>query len=775
MPSPDAAPRSIRRVEDGPLITGRARFTEDLPSDGALHMVFVRSPFAHARLGAIDAAEALAMPGVVGVFTASDLSIRPMWGGGRMHEAFARPPLATDTVRFAGEAVAVVVAGTRAQALDAAEVVLVDYDPLPVLVEAARGLQDDAPLLFPEAGTNLARRPRPLEAGDGDPLAGADVVVRARLVNQRVVPAPMEPQAMVAEPDGDGGLVVRLPNQGPFFVRSELAEALDAPEERIRVITPWVGGAFGARIFTYPEHAVTAAVALRLGRPVRYVETRSESTQSMTHGRSQVQDVELGATRDGTLTGIRVRVIADSGAYPGANLDQPAGTRLMITGAYRIARAEFAADVVVTNTSPVAAYRGAGRPEATALLERAVDMVAAELEMDPVELRRRNLIGGHEFPFTAPSGARYDTGAYERALDMALSIARYPELRADQAARRASGDRRLLGIGLACYVEVTASWGSTVSEFGSVSLEPDGSVVVRTGISPHGQGHETSLAQLASEALQVPVEAVRVEHSDTAKLPDGQGTMGSRSLQLGGPAVRRAALVVVEKARRIAGHLLEAGVEDVVLERGRLGIAGAPERSVSWQDVAAAAADPKRLPPGMEPGCASEDRFEQEGGTYPFGTHVAVVEVDADTGLVRLLRHVAVDDAGTLLNPMLAQGQVHGGVAQGVGQALLEEARYDDDGNLLNGNLALYGLPGATELPSYETAHTQTPTPLNPLGAKGIGEAGTIGATPAVWNAVVDALSHLGVRHVPMPLTPERVWRAIRDAARASDDEASRG
>jgi aerobic carbon-monoxide dehydrogenase large subunit len=760
MTAADPMDGAMRRREDPPLLTGTARYTDDLAVPGALQAVFVRAPLAHGRIEAVRVTAAAAMPGVVGVFTAADLALPPM-PAGTAPAAFARPVLADTTVRFLGEPVALVVAGTRAQALDAAEAVEVDYQPLEAVVDPLAALEADAPLLFPGHGSNLAKQrawPRRSTA-----LEGAEVVVRARFVNQRVAAAPMEPNAAVAVPDPErDALTLYVPCQAPFSVREVVADALGLPAGRVRVVAPAVGGGFGARIATYPEQVAVAAVARRLGRPVRYVESRSESMLAMSHGRAQVQEVELGATRDGRLVGLRARLVGDGGAYPGEAAYLPGSTRLMASGVYRIPRIEVATACVATNTTPVAAYRGAGRPEATALLERAVDLLAAELAIDPAELRRRNLIPPDAFPYQTPTKARYDTGDYRAALDRVLGVAGYRELRAEQAERRRRGDRRQLGVGLAVYVEVTG-FGS---EYGAVAVQPDGLVTVSTGTSPQGQGHETSFAQLVAATLGVAPEAVRVVHSDTALLPRGDGTMASRSLQVGGSAVLQAAELVMDKARALAAHLLEAPAEDVAVFPGEgLGVAGAPSTALAWSELAAAAADPRRRPAGMPPGLDAATDFTLPGSTYPFGAHLAVCEVDLETGLARALRHVAVDDAGRILNPLLAEGQVHGGIAQGIAQALFEEVRYDQAGNCLTGTLASYAMPSAADLPAFETLRTQTPTPLNPLGAKGIGESGAIGATPAVQNAVVDALAHLGVTHIDLPLTPERVWRAIQAAA----------
>ena len=755
MASPTTDGALLRR-EDPPLVTGAALYCDDLAQPGVLHAVFVRAPLAHGRILAIDPAPAAAMPGVAGVFTAADLYLPPLPAGGAP-AAMARPVLATGTVRFLGEAVAVVVAATRAQAVDAAEAVEVDYEPLEVVTDPRQALAADAPRLF-EGGGNLAKErrwPEPSRA-----LEGAEVVVRGRFVNQRVAAAPIEPNAAVAVPEPErDGLTLYAPSQAPFWTRDTVAEVLGMDQERVRVVVPAVGGAFGARIHTYPEQVAVAALAWRLGRPVRYVESRSETMLAMTHGRAQVQEVELAATRDGRITGLRARLLADGGAYPADATPMLSSTRFMASGVYRIAKVEVAWECVATNTTPVAAYRGAGRPEATAMVERAVDLLAARLGIDPAELRRRNLIPARAFPYTTATRARYDSGDYQGALDRVLAAAGYEELRGEQAARRQRGDVRQLGIGLSVYVEVTG-FGS---EFGEVVVEPDGRITARTGVSPHGQGHETAFAQLVAATLGVGADQVGVVHSDTFAVPRGEGTMGSRSLQVGGSAVAGAATQVLEKARALAAHLLEAPAEDVAVFPGEgLGVAGAPSTALAWAELAAAAADPDRRPPGMDAGLAAAVDFEMEHSTFPFGAHLAVCEVDTETGLVRLLRHVAVDDSGRIHNRMLAEGQVHGGIAQGIAQALFEEVGYDENGNCLHGNLASYTMPAAADLPAFETQRTETPTPLNPLGAKGIGESGTIGSTPAVQNAVVDALAHLGVTHLDMPLTPERVWRALR-------------
>jgi aerobic carbon-monoxide dehydrogenase large subunit len=738
---------SPRRVEDPPLIRGAGTYTDDVDAPGALHAHFVRAGWAHARIMGIETEEAASMPGVVGVFTADDLDL-PAMPAPSVGEEMARPVLARDRVRFIGEALAVVVAETRAQAVDAAELVYADLDPLEILVDPREALEDGAPELY--AGGNLASEGA---IGAPDALEDAEVVVRADFHNQRVAAVPMEPAAAVAKPDPEtGGVVLHAPVQAPFSTRRTLTKVLGLPKEQVRVSVPAVGGAFGARIATYPEQVVIAALALRLGRAVRYVEPRSETMVAMQHGRAQHQQVELGARRDGTLTGLRVRVIADCGAYPEDATEMPALTATMAAGVYALPRVDFAWQCVVTNTTPIGAYRGAGRPEATALLERAMDMLAAALELDPAELRRRNFIPSFDAPVETIAGASYDSGDYARPLDRVLELAGYDELRAEQARRREAGDALQLGIGLSTYVELTG-FGS---EIGTCAIEPDGGVTVSTGTAPQGQGHETAWAQIVSDTLGVALEDVRVLHSDTAKVARGSGTMGSRSLQVGGTAIHNATREVLDKAKRIAAHELEADEHDLEVVPGAgVGVRGAPGSVRSWAQLAAAAGDE---------GLAAVHDFETPDSTYPFGAHVAVVELDTETGLARLIRHVAVDDAGRIASPRLAEGQIHGGIAQGVAQALFEEIAFDETGNNVTGSLANYAIISAGDLPSFETERTETPSPRNPLGAKGIGESGTIGSTPAVWNAVVDAMAHLGVRSIDMPATPQRVWEAIAAA-----------
>ena len=746
------------RSEDPRFLTGRGRYLANITVPGAASAAFVRSIFPHASLNAVHGLDrARGMPGVLAVHTADDLDLAPQTPSGNVEapggelEGFHRAPIARDHLRYVGEPFAMVVARSDAEAADAAEVIRPEVEALPAVLDPESALADGAPLLWPAYGTNVAHA---FEHGwDRDVLAGADVVVHERLVNQRVAPAPMEPNGIVVIPERDGW-TVWVSSQVPFDVRSDLAELFDVARDRIRVIAPDVGGGFGAKLLIYPEYLAVARAAQLLGRPVRWIETRSENLLSMNHGRAQVQRVAVGARRDGTLVGLRSEIVADMGAYPvGAFL--PVTTGEMSPGVYRWPAVAYRGWAVVTNTTPVMAYRGAGRPEATALVERAIDLVAAELDIDPVELRRRNLVPPDAFPFTTATGMTYDSGDYALPLDDALERAGVEDLRRAQRARRAAGDRLQLGIGVASYVEITAF---PSKDHAAVTVDVGGAVTVRTGISPHGQGHETSLAQIAAGVLAVPMASITVVHSDTAEVERGEGTWGSRSLQVAGSNVAVRANDVVGQGRALAAATLEVDVAD--LEGpvdGGFRVAGAPDRSVTWSALAEAAARS-----GTELAAAATTR--DPGSTFPFGTHVAVVEVDTETGDVRLVRLVAVDDCGRVLNPALVRGQQHGGMAQGIAQALFEEVRYDADGNPITGTLAAYLMPSAADLPELETWSTETPTHVNALGVKGIGEAGSIGSTPAIQNAVVDALAHLGVRHVDLPCTPERVWRAIRDA-----------
>jgi aerobic carbon-monoxide dehydrogenase large subunit len=728
----------VKRREDRRLITGAGTFTDDVAPERCLHAVFVRSPHAHARIVAVDVSAAKAMPGVVGVFQAADLAFE---------SETARPRLCSEEVKFVGDAVVVAVAEARDQAVDAAAAVAIDYEVLPALVDSTAALQPGAILVHPDKGDNLAFD---FDLGEEGALDGADVVVRGRFVNQRLAAVPIEANAVLAESDGEGGIRMWASTQVPFGVRTQVADALGLAEAKVRVVAGDVGGAFGGKLLPYPEQSVVAMLALKLDRPVRWFEYRTENMVAMTHGRGHVQDVALGASADGKLVGLEADLIGDAGAYAGLAPVLMMYTALLSTGAYDIPRIRVRARSVFTNTAVMSAYRGAGRPEAIALIERAMDMLAVELRMDPAELRRRNLIHG-AFPYTTTAGSTYDSGDYARALDLALQAAHYDELRREQAARRERGDRLQLGVGLCVYVEMTAV--AQTSELAVARVQTDGSVIVAVGTASSGQGHETAYAQLAAQLLDLPMDAIKVQAADTEVIGGGAGTHGSRSLQLGGSALRSACLVLIDQARAEAARRLESNPDDVVrLDGGRFGVTGVPGTALSWSDLASRAT------------LSAESEFEQDGQTFPFGCHVAVVEVDIETGEARMVRHVAVDDCGTVLNPILVEGQIHGGVAQGIAQALYEEFVYDAEGNPLTTSLTDYSIPTIGEIPQIETVSMETPTPLNPLGAKGVGESGTIGSTPAVQNAVIDAVSHLGVRHIDMPAHPMRVWEAIRAA-----------
>jgi len=751
----------VLRVEDPKFLTVGGTYTADLDLPGAAHVTYVRSSVAHARLASVDTAAAAAAPGVVAVITADDVDLAPQAGiMGMAPPPMARPYLAIGTVRFVGEPIVAIVSETRSQGADAAELVVIDYEPLDAVVDPQAAAAGGA-LLYPDHGSNIAISIAAVGGStDPDPslFDGCEVVVRQAIVNRRVAPCPLETRAAAARWEDDGRLTYWVSTQTPHGAKTKLATVFGLEPEQVHVIVPDVGGGFGAKIGGYPEEILVAWLARRLHRPVRWSESRSESMVGLGHGRGQQQLAELGGTRDGRIEAYRLTVLQEAGAYPDMGAFLPFLTRSMLPGVYDIARQEGIWSSVVTNTTPVVAYRGAGRPEAAAAVERVIDVFADEIGMDPAEVRRRNFIGNDRFPFTTPVGSTYDVGDYGGALDRALAAAGYDELRAEQARRRAAGDRVAMGIGVSVYVEVTGAAGN--SEFGAVEIKPDGTAVVRCGTSPHGQGHNTAWAMIVSDRTGIPIDRITVIHNDTDLVPRGQGTMGSSSLQHGGVAVLEAAETVVDQAREIAANLLEASVDDIVVDQasGTLHVAGTPTASKTWAEVASAAA--------ARGGLAAESDMTSQGNTYPFGAHVVVVDVDTETGKVTIRRVIAVDDAGRILNPLLLEGQIHGGLAQGIAQALLEEVRYDEDGNPLTANLADYTFVSAAELPSFELVGMETPTPLNVLGAKGIGESGSIGSTPAVQNAVVDALSHLGVRHIDMPTTPERVWAALQEASK---------
>ncbi|MGY1806669.1 xanthine dehydrogenase family protein molybdopterin-binding subunit [Blastococcus sp. SYSU D00669] len=748
----------VVRTEDPLFLTRGATYTDDLVDDrltGAVHATFVHSQVAHGRVLSVDVSAAREAPGVVDVVTAADLTdLEPLPSGLPMvPPAVQRPWLAGDTVRFVGEPVAVVLTEERYQGEDAAELVSVDIDPLPAVVALDHAVRDEV-LLFPEAGTNvMATFGNPVPEGFFD---GCEVVVRQPMVNQRVAPVPLETRAAAAAWGDDGRVTIFCSNQSAQQAKGQIAGWLGLDPALVHLVTPDVGGGFGAKIGADPEFALVAWLAKRVGRPVRWAENRSESMVGMVHGRGQDQVVTVGGRRDGTVEAYAIEVVQDAGAYPRLGVVLPTFTRLMAAATYAFPKVHAYARSVATSTTPTGAYRGAGRPEATAAVERALDVFAAEIGMDPADVRRKNLIPPFDEPYTTASGATYDTGNYAAALDRALEAAGYAELRAEQARRRERGDVRQLGIGLSTYVEITgADNGMGAAESASLEVHPDGTATVLTGTSPHGQGHATAWAMLASDQLGIPVEKITVLHGDTDRIPRGGGTMGSRSLQQGGAAVHQAAVELIELAKARAAELLEADPADLEVDLAAAGIAvrGTPGAGITFAQLA----EQEQL--------LVDTRFTAAGPTFPFGAHLAVVEVDVESGKAELVRIVTVDDAGTIVNPLLADGQRHGGIAQGVAQALLEEVLYDADGNPQTSTLADYPFVSATELPSFELVDMATPTPINPLGAKGIGEAGTIGATPAVHNAVIDAVSHLGVRHVDMPATPMKVWRAVQQAS----------
>lgn len=739
----------VVRIEDRKLITRGGTYIEDLREEaltGAVHAMFVRSPIAHATISSIDTSAAREAPGVVAVYTLSDIDLAAP------ASPVAQPWLADGVVRYVGEPVALVLAEQRYQLADAAELIDVDYDPLDAVASIDAALADES-VLFPEVGTNLLQT----HGGpfDDETFADCEVVVTQTIVNNRVAPAPLEVRGAACAWGEDGRLTMWLSTQNPQMARGAIAGGLGVAEERVRIIAPDVGGGFGAKIGSDLEAVVLGWAAKRSGRAIRWSETRSENLVSMTHGRAQQNTITIGGRRDGTVEAFRLDIIQDEGAYPRA-LFLPTLTELMSTGVYHFPKVEAGSRAVVTNTTPIAAYRGAGRPEATAAIERAMDLFAAEIGKDPAEVRKINFIRPDEFPYQSPTGANYDTGEYAAALDKVLEAAGYAELRAEQARRREAGERKVLGLGIASYVEITG--GDSSGESGRVDINPDGTVTAYTGSSPHGQGLHTTLAMLLSDQLGVPMDEITVKHGDTDEIPKAIGTFGSRSLQLGGSAVRAAADQVIDRARELAADLLEASPDDLELDvdQGLWRVKGAPSGGrLSWSQLASQAEEP----------LSADVWFDKGTPTFPFGSHLAVVEVDTETGKVQLTRIIAADDAGPVLNPVTFRGQRHGGLGQGAAQALLEVMNYDTDGNPTTATLADYSFISAVELPDFELVESATGTTRNLLGVKGIGEAATIGSTPAVHNAVVDALAHLGVKHLDMPTTPIRVWQALRAAA----------
>lgn len=758
---------TVKRKEDPRLVTGAGAYVGDLKLPGMHHVAFVRSPYPHARIVAIDASAALARPGVLAVVTGDELREHcgPLpigtgseGGGGKTAD---RPnshyPLSVGKVRHVGEAVAAVIAATPEIAADGAADVLVDYEPLTAVGDMHAAIAPGAPKLFDHMDNNVDHVWERKHGDVAAAFANADKVVKLRMVNQRLAGVSMEGRAVAATVDSvTGGLTIWSSTQAAHWIRRDVAKVLGLAENQVRAIAPDVGGGFGVKIGVYPEDLALAAMARTYRVPLRWVETRVEHMVATTHGRAQVAEYEAALAADGTITGLRMRVLADLGAYPAA-ADIPDLTGLMVVGVYGIPAVDIEITCVYTNTTPVAAYRGAGRPEAAFYIERLMNHIAAETGIDPVELRRKNFIPPAAFPYETPTGIIYDSGEYARALDKVLEVSGYAGLRAEQARRQAAGDRKALGIGLACYVEMC---GFGPYESAQVRVEPGGTVTVYTGISPHGQGTGTTFAQIVADQLGADFDKVIVKWGDTDNTPMGNGTMGSRSLAIGGGALVKAVEVLRKKASAIAAHLLEAATEDIVLEGGRYQVKGVPDRALTLTEIAEKAYTDS-LPDEIDPGLESTGFFKPQNLIYPFGAHVAVVEVDTETGIVSIRDMFTVDDCGPRISPLLVAGQVHGGLAQGLAQALLEEVVYDEHGQILSGSLMDYAIPRADDLPSFTLDKTETPTPLNPLGAKGIGEAATIGSTPALANAVVDAVRHLGVKHIDIPMRAEKVWRAI--------------
>jgi carbon-monoxide dehydrogenase large subunit len=771
--------RGVKRREDPKLITGRGRYTDDVHLTGALHVAILRSPYAHARITSIDTTAAHALPGVVAVYTGAE--IKESFAGlpcGWILPGIkmpAHPSLAAEKVRHVGDGVAAVVAEQQYIARDALDLIHVTYEPLAAVTNQEEALKDGAPQLHDDVPRNLSFE-WGVSGGDFARAASdAEVHIHQRMINQRLIPNAIEPRAVLANYDqGTEELTLTTSTQIPHLVRLLLSLTMNVPEQKIRVIAPDVGGGFGSKLYLYAEEVLCSYLTRELGRPVRWNESRAENYQATTHGRDHIEDVEITAKRDGTITGFKVTSYANLGAYlstfaPGIPTIL---FGLMLSGVYTIPNIECKVYGVLTNTTPVDAYRGAGRPEATYLVERAVDLVARETGVDPAEVRRKNFIPADAFPYAVATGVTYDSGNYAPNLDQALATIGYADLRQRQAELRQQG--RYLGIGLTTYVEICGMAPSQVLgavggqaggwESSTVRVHPTGKVTIYSGSSAHGQGHETSFAQIVADELGIPMEYIEVVHGDTAQVQFGIGTFGSRSMAVGGVSIKHSLDKIVAKGKKIAAHLLEVSEEDVEFANGKFSVKGAPDRAQTVADIALAAYLAHNYPAGLEPGWEAQTFYDPSNFTWPFGTHIAVVEVDPETGTIALERYVAVDDCGNVINPLLADGQVQGGITQGLSQALFEGAVYDDQGQLVTGSLMDYALPHAEDLPNYETAHTVTPSPVNPLGVKGIGEAGTIASASTIVNAVVDALAPFGITHLDMPLQAERVWHAIQEA-----------
>jgi carbon-monoxide dehydrogenase large subunit len=781
--------KPMRRKEDRRLITGRTRWTDNIQLPGMLHLAMVRSPMAHAKITRVDVSGALDRPGVLAAFSGKDLAdqLGTLPCAWPVTADMVHPdhrPLAVDEVRHVGEAVAVIVARDRYAAADAIEAVRVDYDPLPVVTDMEEALKDEV-LVHSGKGTNKSFL-WPFDGGDYDAAraraeAEDGIVLKRRYIQQRLIPNAMEPRAVVVEPLTEGDeYTVYSATQIPHILRVMLSLVTGVPEHRLRVVAPDVGGGFGSKLNVYAEEVIALVLARKLGRPVKWTESRSEGYQATIHGRDQIQDIEIAATRDGKVLGLSVDLKADMGAYlqlvtPGV----PVLGAFMYNAIYKMDGYRFRCTGVFTNKTPTDAYRGAGRPEATYAIERIMTDLAYELGIEPMELRRKNWIKHEEFPYTTISGLTYDSGNYEAATARAMELFRYDELRSEQQKRRESNDPVQLGIGISTFTEMcglapsrvlgSLSYGAGGWEAASIRMLPTGKVEVVTGTTPHGQGHVTSWSQIAGDALGVPFEDVSVIAGDTQSSPQGMDTYGSRSLVVGGVAVHLAAQKVVDKARKVAAHLLEAAEGDVEFFGGTFSVKGSPDAKTTIQEVALATFAAHNLPEGMEPTINAEAVLDPENFSFPHGTHLCAVEVDTETGHTKIRSYVCVDDVGKVINPLIVEGQVHGGVAQGIAQALYEEAVYDADGNLVTGTMVDYLVPSAADLPDFVTDRTETASTGNPLGVKGVGEAGTIASTPAVVGAIVDAVHHLGVDDIRMPCTPERVWRAINERSDGGD------
>jgi carbon-monoxide dehydrogenase large subunit len=782
--------KARRRKEDARLITGKTTWTDNMVLPGMLHVAVVRSPVAHAKITHVDLSAAQQAPGVIAVYSGRDFadeqgSIPCAWPVTPDMVNPGHPSVAVEEVNHVGEAVAVIVARSKAAAQDAVELVDIDYDPLPVVLDMEKAIGQDAHLCHDHIASNESFN-FVFDAGEvgtgGDTdqaFADAEVVVSRRFVQQRLIPAFMEPRSVVVQPQGDN-YTMWASTQIPHILRVMLAMTTGVPEHKLRVIAPDVGGGFGGKLQVTPEEVITLLVARRLGKPVKWTETRSESLMSAHHGRDQIQYIDIAADREGNVKGLRCRILSDMGAYlrlvsPGI----PILGAFMYVGIYKFPAYRFECRGIFTNKVPTDAYRGAGRPEATFAIERIMDELAVELNMDPLELRRKNWINASEFPYTTAAGLEYDSGDYETATQQALQLLGYDELREEQRRRRESNDPVQLGIGFSTFTEMcglapsrvlgSLSYGAGGWENAAIRMLPTGKVEVVTGSTPHGQGHETAWSQLVADSLGVPFEDIEVLHGDTAIATRGMDTYGSRSLVVGGAAVMKAADKVIAKARKVAAHLLEASEDDLEFSAGSFSVRGTPGTGVSIQEVALATFAAHNFPDGVEPSIDAEATFDPVNFSFPHGTHICAMEVDTETGLVKIRKYACVDDVGIVVNPLIVEGQVHGGLAQGIAQALYEEAVYDADGNLTTGTFVDYLVPSAADLPHFDTGNTVHPAPGNPIGAKGVGEAGCIASTPAVVNAALDAVRHLGVSDILMPLTPERVWRAIHTGGDGGD------